>query len=44
MSNNEEYRCSVCGDAEMLVVDEEGEFICTECLFERECEVDEGDW
>ena len=36
--NDGETRCSLCGCCEDIVFDEDGEAICTECLFERETE------
>jgi hypothetical protein len=29
--------CSVCGCTEDIVIDEDGEMICIDCLFERRC-------
>lgn len=31
-------KCSVCGTEEDVTIDENGEEICTDCLFEQECE------
>lgn len=31
-------KCHICGDTEDVVIDEEGDEICTTCLFERDCE------
>lgn len=30
--------CSVCRTEEDVVMDEDGDMICTDCLFERTCE------
>lgn len=35
---DERNQCPVCGEKANIVIDEEGEYICTDCLFERECE------
>ena len=35
---NSELKCHVCGDTENVVYDEDGNEICTDCLFEKECE------
>ena len=34
-------KCCECGTKEDVVIDEDGDFICTDCLFELQCE---GDW
>lgn len=35
---DEFYRCSKCGTTENVALDDDGDEICTDCLFERECE------
>lgn len=31
-------KCCFCGDTESVVIDEEGDEVCTDCIFERECD------
>jgi hypothetical protein len=37
-------RCSVCGTKDDTTYDEDGNEICTDCLFERETEVELVSW
>lgn len=34
-------KCCECGTDEDVIIDEDGDFICTDCLFELQCE---GEW
>jgi hypothetical protein len=38
IDNSGEFECVVCGTIEDIVYDEDGDPICTDCLFERECD------
>ncbi len=31
-------KCSLCGDEDIVVIDEDGEEMCPDCLFERTCD------
>ena len=35
--NDPNAKCSQCGTHEDIVIDENGDFICTDCLFESHC-------
>jgi hypothetical protein len=37
---NLDAECSQCEATEYLVIDKDGDIICTDCLFERQCEED----
>lgn len=37
VDNSGENECVECGSTEDIVYDEDGDPICTDCLFEKEC-------
>ncbi len=39
VDNSGEFECQECHTTEDIVFDEDGEPICTDCLFEKECGV-----
>ena len=41
LPGSEDAKCCECGTREDIVIDDDGDFICTDCLFELQCE---GDW
>ena len=39
IDNSGEFECIECKTKEDIVMDEDGDYICTDCLFERECDI-----